>query len=1028
VGIVGQRLKTKEFESRPILETKEMQNKPTRLTVKPSVIAIHSALAALGALLLASPVQAQSDSVTPAATTVETQADSSSANGNVQPGAPGPAERPIQAVIVSASRIDRAGYAAPTPTAIIGAATLEQRATVNVGDLLNEIPSFRASTTPSSGGIGNNGSILADLRGLTPVRTMVLLNRARLPKTIFPDARTSGTTDLSIIPTGILRNVDVVTGGASAAYGSDAVAGVVNMVIDETMDGVKATVQRGETRYHDARDTFLSLAGGTDFAGGKGHVVAGAEYDNNGGTDIFNTKRSWGADSYDVLAVPSPRPAGVPANLIRAHALFANITPGGLINQSGSNPAALRGLRFVPGANGATTTAPFDYGQYPGVSFMAGGTNDLNYQQLRAAIERANFLSHITYQLSDGVTAYVEPLFARAHSTNIGAQRRDGGGTGPALTFKRDNYYLNNALTAQQRALLTDSGLSIGYMGNDFGPGVIDTWTTTARLLAGVRGKFGASWKWDAFVQSGRSVADQEMSNINNNANFQRAIDAVQVTAANVGSSGLPLGSVVCRSTLTTPGNGCSPVNILGKASGSEAAYAYIFGTATSKTISKLREASFNLQGEPMATWAGPVSLGTGADFRKEELEASVDAISQAGGWSARTPVALPHASYSVKEAYVETIVPLAKDMWLAKSLDFNGALRRTDYTTSGAVTTWKGGLSWQPTADFRLRGTRSRDIRAPNLGELYTPTTPAVPLPTVRDPRPAFNNSYNTQGTAGGNANLKPEISNTTTLGVVFQPSYLKRLSMSADFYRIRITDAIGTSAAQAVVDSCLAGGVVNAASPYCSQISFANNDPVNGVITKVASNSANVASFRTHGIDLQASYTQPMKELNDNLAGTVNLNVQATRVFEYWASTDVSALFPQGINRAGQTGAGFGGPAGLPTWASNTSLSYKLKKLMVNAQVRYISRGHYNNGLIGPDQAGYSPTLNNSIDNNVVPSMTYVNLGASYDFGEKNRRELFFTIDNLFDRTPPLPANNNAYYDLMGRTFKAGLRVSFD
>jgi iron complex outermembrane receptor protein len=1001
-----------------------MQRDLSRPKVKCSVIAIHSALAALGVLALAAPAQAQTGNAA-AGAPVETPA---TASPQPSSDAAAPAGAPIQSVLVSASRIDRAGYAAPTPTTTIGAATLEQRATVNVGDLLNEMPAFRASSTPAAGGIGNNGSILANLRGLTPVRTMVLLNRARLPKTIFPDARTSGTTDLSIVPTGILRNVDVVTGGASAAYGSDAVAGVVNMVIDDTMEGVKATLQHGQTRYNDARDNFLSLGGGTSFAGGSGHIVAGAEYDDNGGTDIFNTRRAWGADSWEVLAVPNPRPAGVPANLIRPHALFANIAPGGLISQSNSNPAALRGLRFVPAAGGGTTTAPFEYGQYPGVSFMAGGVNALNYQQLRAAIERVNFLSHITYKLSDSLTAYVEPLYARLHSTNIGPQRRDGGGLGPALSFRRDNYYLNSALTPAQRALLTDSGLSIGYMGNDLGPGVIDTWSTTTRLLVGVRGEFGRGWKWDAYVQSGKNVADQEMTNVNNNANFQRAIDAVQVTATNVGSSGLPLGTVVCRSTLTTPGNGCAPFNILGVASGSEAARAYIFGTASSQTISKLHEASASLQGEPFSTWAGPVSVGTGLDFRKEELEATVDALSQTGGWSARTPAAQPHSSYSVREAYVETIVPLAKDVAFARSLDFNGAVRRTDYTTSGAVTTWKGGLSWEPTAGLRLRGTRSRDIRAPNLGELYTPTTPAVPLPTVRDPRPAFNNSYNTQGTAGGNAELKPEVSNTTTVGLVFTPRDLKRLSMSADYYRIRINDAIGTSVPQAIVDSCLGGGVVNPASPYCSQITFANNDPVRGVITRVASNSANAAIFRTDGVDLQASYTQPMKELNGNFAGTLNLNLQATRVFEYWTSTDISALFPEGINRAGQTGAGFGGAAGLPKWTLNASANYRLRKLNLNAQLRHVSRSHQNNGFIGPDDPAYSPTLPNSIDNNVIGSMTYVNLGASYDFGTKGRRELFVSIDNAFDRDPPVPGNNNAYYDLMGRTVKLGLRVSFD
>jgi iron complex outermembrane receptor protein len=994
-----------------------MQHQSYRPTVKCSVIAIHSALAALGALVLAAQAYAQ--------------AVSAPATAPLQAGAVAdatPAE-PVQSVVVSASRIDRAGYAAPSPTTTIGAAVLEQRATVNVGDLLNEMPAFRASSTPSAGGIGNNGSILANLRGLTPVRTMVLLNRARLPKTIFPDARTSGTTDLSIVPTAILRNVDVVTGGASAAYGSDAVAGVINMVVDETMEGIKATVQHGQTRYNDVRDNFFSLAGGSAFADGRGHIVAGAEYDGNKGTDIFNTRRAWGADSWEILAVPSPRPAGVPANIIAPNARFSNIAPGGLISQSASNPAALRGLVFVPNAAGGTTTAPFQYGQYAGVQYMTGGVNALNYQQLRAAVERVNFLSHITYKLGDNMTVYVEPLYARSHSTNIGSQRRDGSGGGPALNLKRDNFYLNNALTPAQLALVSSSGLSIGYMGNDLGPAVFDTWSTTARLLGGVRGEFGSGWKWDAYLQSGKNVADQKITNINNNPNFQRAIDVVQVTAANVGTSGLPLGAVVCRSTLSAPGNGCAPVNILGRTSGSAAAYAYIFGTADSQTVSKLHEASFSLQGEPVSTWAGPVSIGTGVNYRKEELEATVDALSQSGDWSARTPVNQPHASYSVREAYVETIVPLAKNNLLAKSLDFNGALRRTDYSTSGGVSTWKGGLSWEPTADFRLRGTRSRDIRAPNLGELYTPVTPAIPLPTVRDPRPAFNNaSYLTQGTAGGNVDLKPEISNTSTVGIVFQPSALKRLSMSADFYRIRISDAIGTSGPQAIVDSCLGAGVLNAASPYCSQLSFANNDAVSGAITRVASNSANVASFRTNGVDLQASYTQPMKELNDKFAGTLNLNLGATRVFEYWTSTDVSPLFPEGINRAGQTGAAFSGPAGLPKWLINASASYRLKRLVLNGQARFISRSHQNNGYIGPDDPAYSPTIGYSIDNNMIASMTYVNLGASYDFGEKGRRELFINVDNAFNRSPPLPGNNNAYYDLMGRTVKVGLRVSFD
>jgi iron complex outermembrane receptor protein len=228
-------------------------------------------------------------------------------------------------------------------------------------------------------------------------------------------------------------------------------------------------------------------------------------------------------------------------------------------------------------------------------------------------------------------------------------------------------------------------------------------------------------------------------------------------------------------------------------------------------------------------------------------------------------------------------------------------------------------------------------------------------------------------------------------------------------------------------VVNNCLSGGVFSGNS-YCSLISFANNDVVNGQITGIQGTTANVAEFRTRGVDMQVSYRQPLGEWTPALDGTLGINIQGTRVLEYWTSTDVSALYPEGINRAGQTGAGFGGPAGLPKWMWTTALDYKWKRLSLNGQVRYISRSHQNNGFVGPDESGYNPAAVNSVNNNNIPSYTLVNVGASYDFGgESGRRELYFTVNNLFDRDPPPPANQNAYYDLAGLTVRAGVRFSF-
>ena len=995
-----------------------MKHHSSRPAVKCSVIAIHSALAALGALALAVPAHAQTEASAPAAP-VENQAPAAVPAGPVPAPAegPAPATGKVQSVVVSASRIDRAGYSAPTPTVSIGAATLEQRATVNIGDILNEIPSFRGSQTPAGGGIANSGQTLADLRGLGATRTLVLLDRHRLPQT-----NNGAGIDMSMIPTALIRTVDVVTGGASASYGSDAVSGVVNIVLNDQLQGVKGNVQYGATRYNDMRDTFGSLAWGGSFAGGKGHVIVGGEYNKNTGTDIYNDERKWGRESHIVFAFPN-RPAGAAANAIAENGLVGNGTTGGLIRTNGP----LLGLAFVKAPNGATTTARFAPGLYGNLltsqdiftnearaANEAAGITHRYPLQLRPQLERANFLSKISYEFNDRLSAYIQPLFSHTRSGNSIIARRDGAGAGPALPIARDNAYLVQALTPAQLALVPAGGLSIGYLGNDFGPIQREISHDTSYISTGLEGKFGETWEWDVSYQNGRDKADSEFANNMVNANFRNAIDAVVVN-----------GQVVCRNAAARAA-GCEPLNILGQASGSAGAYNYIRGTATGQTISRLREFSANVQGEPFSNWAGPVSVGAGLEHRKESLATTVDPLSQSGGWLAGAGAALQSASVTVKEAYAETIVPLLKDMPFARTLDVNGAVRRTDYSSSGMVTTWKGGVSWEPTADFRLRGTRSRDIRAPNLVELYTPAAPSLPLP--QDPRPGVAPITNAAGvTVGGNPDLKPEIANTVTFGVVFQPTYLKRLSVSADYYRIDIDGAITSTAPSNVLNNCMLGGVYSGNS-YCSLITFANNDVKNGQITGIRGTTANVAEFRTRGLDMQLSYRQPLAELNTALAGTLGFNIQGTRVLEYRTSTDVSALYPEGINRAGQTGAGFGGPAGLPKWMWTTALDYKWKRLSVNGQVRFISRGHQNNGLVGPDEPGYTPAAVNSINNNQIPSYTLVNVGASYDFGgDSGRRELYFTINNLLDRAPPPPANQNAYYDLAGLTLKAGVRFSF-
>lgn len=922
-------------------------------------------------------------------------------------------------IVVTATRLARSGFTAATPTTVIGQDFLETRAITNIGDAINRVPAFRAAVSPNAGGLGNSGAFLADLRGLGPTRTLVLLDRARMPQTIVPGVTTSaGSTDLNVIPTVLIKSSDVVTGGASAAYGSDAVAGVINFQIDDRFVGFKGSAQNSETRYHDAKSKFATLAGGVAFADGRGHFVAGVEYNSDGGTGAYNTKRAWGRQAWN-SAVITNRPAGTPANVLGPNGnYYGTASSGGVILTAG----ALQGLAFVRNSAGAVTTTTFNRGLSnltASLDFFtptalaanqAAGINNLNPQQLRPAQDRFNAMAKLSYDIGDGLSFYVTPMYSYVSTEGILIVRRDGAGAGPALTIARDNAYLAQALTSAQLALVPAGGLSIGYSGQDFGPSRRTVENQLFRVQTGLKGDLGGSWKWDISYLYGQNTSNVEIANTFNSANFRNAIDAVSLN-----------GQIVCRSA-TARAAGCVPINILGSATASEDARSYAMGTATGRGQTQLNDVAANIQGEPFSTWAGPVSLGVGAEYRTESVALSTDAISRASGWLSGTGSSLPKVSQNVKEAYVEAIVPLAQDMAFARKIEFNGAARITDYSTSGSVTTWKAGLTWEVIDGLMFRSTRSRDIRAPNLIELFTPQTQSLPLPT--DPRAGVARPTNNAGfVVGGNPDLKPEKSITQTVGVTWQPGFLRALRLSVDYYKISIKDAITSTSTQNVVNNCFVGGVYTR-NDWCSLITFANNDPVAGQMTGVRGITANVAQFDTQGLDFQIAYTQA---LNGGAAGTLSGNLLATHVLSFESSTDISTLFPNGIDRAGQTGAQFGGPAGLPKWLINFTLDYELARFGLNANARWVSKSKQNNGLFGPDDAAYNPASTTSISNNNIPAVAYLDLGVRYAFGDEKQFTLYFNVDNVFDKNPPLPANGSAYYDLMGRTYKGGVRFRF-
>lgn len=907
-------------------------------------------------------------------------------------------EAAAEAIVVTGSRIARTGFAAPTPVTVLGAEEIERRGAVNVGQVLNDIPAFRPTSTNVTGNFssGGAGSNYADLRGLGTTRTLVLVDGHR-----FVPSALTGQVNLNLIPTLLIDRVETVTGGASAAYGSDAVAGVVNILLKKKLEGLQVTGQAGISNAGDDQELRLGAAAGTSFADDRGHITAGIDWVKNDGVgDIYN--RDWGRREWSIIANPTPGAGGLPARIITSDAHFSTMARGGIIT---SGPLA--GTAF--GAGGASYQ--WNYGQRFGNSQIGGdgfGVTNYTYQPISPPVERYNALIRADFKILDGLKLIAEVSHGRSHSETVNGPPRDQAN----LTVQPDNAFIPADIRARRVALgVAGTSFTMGRYEDDvhlFRP--VSTAKTT-RLLAGLEGQLGGSWNWSAYYQYGRSDFALDVYNNRINPNWTRAIDAV-VNPAN--------GQVVCRANIdaitTNDDPNCVPLNIFGIGSPSAAARAYVSGTAEYDLKYTQHVAALNVSGDLFSTWAGPVGVAVGAEYRKDSASATSDAVSQSNGFQIGNPKPF-QGSLNVKEVYAEIAVPLARDVPFLQSLEVNGAVRRTDYSTSGSVTTWKAGVTWSPVEDLRLRATRSRDIRAPNLSELFSPTT------TGQTPilNPYTRLTSNVVSLTGGNPNLTPEIADTWTAGAVYQPSWAPGLGFSVDYYSIKLKNAVSNIAGQALVTGCFDG-----VKEYCSLVTY----DANRNLTLVQVLSLNVAELKTSGLDAELSYRLPLSNLSNALPGTINFRLFGTYVFDL---TTVNAGVA--VDRAGAFG-NMQAPAGVPDLTLNGLISYEVGPVLLSAQVRYLSGGKYDATLLGPQDAGYAPTLNNSISDNRVPAAAYVNTTIQFDVGKSGGPDfqVFGTINNLFDKDPPRsPALNGTnpvntvYYDVIGRTFRVGVRAKF-
>jgi outer membrane receptor protein involved in Fe transport len=894
----------------------------------------------------------------------------------------------LDEIIVTATRVIRDGYEAPTPTTVVSNETLKVLAASNVADAVNFVPALAGSATPRSGNSGVSGGQAGtntlDLRSMGANRTLVLMDGARLTPTAL-----TGVVDINQLPDGLIERVDVVTGGASAAYGSDAMTGVVNFILNKDFTGLKMDAMVGMTEHGDGGKYQVSLTAGLPFADGRGHFLFSSGFSDADG--VRGIARSW-YRGWKVLNNPNYAPGnGQPELLLRPDSAISQATPGALVT---SGP--LRGTEFTQGG----AVRQFQFGAIDSPPVMSGGDWQISDRSrtpdLEAAVKRQTFFSRASWQLTDDVQVFGIASYAHSETDNQCCWNYYLNN----ITIQRDNAFLPDTVRADMERLELDT-LTVGSTNEDLGTIHGYSQRDVKRFVAGINGKIpalGQSWRWDAYAQRGTSnIINDVTSTIV--ANYRDAIDSVRNAD----------GEIVCRSTLSNPGNGCVPYNVLGYGLNSQAAVNYVLGTARLDQQLEQDVIAASVQGEPFSTWAGPVSMAGGIEYREESVVSHTDPIAQASGYFVGNFKAT-RGSFDVIEGFIESVVPILSEKPWAKVLDLNGAARWTDYSSSGQVVTWKLGATYSPVRNLTFRGTRSRDIRAPNLNDLFL--AGQVNTQQVTDP-------FRSNATAlilrpmVGNLNLDPEEADTLGVGVVYQPDFAPGLSMSVDYYRIDVDKAIATIQQQAIVDRCFAGNTA-----LCSAIVRDGN----GVITQVTVQPVNLLSETAKGIDFEASYRRPLG------GGNLTLRALATHVIE--RRIDDGTVTELAGDNSGSAA----------DWRWLGMGSYDIGDYGISLIGHGVSSGKLENAYVECASGCPVPSVvNRTIDNNRVAGIVYLDLSLTYrlrNTGGLRNFELFFKVDNLADRDPPPvgsiagvsfvdPGVNPLLYDTVGRAYRAGIRL---
>jgi len=918
--------------------------------------------------------------------------------------APQEAARPAadDVIVVSGSRIQSDGFETPTPVTVLTSEDLEARAASNIADALNTLPQFQnsISNTQSStfSAAGNPQGNYLNLRGLGVNRSLILLDGVRVPPT-----NASGGVDLNMLPQALVERVDVITGGASAAYGSDAVVGVVNFILNTDFTGLKISAQRGTSSEGDAGSLKATLAAGAPFADGAGHVLFSAEHYEIDG--LKQADRPGGSDR--ILTVG----AGNTANPYRVitDARYPTMAFGGFI---GSGPLINRYFR----ADGSLATFSPGVGTGAGSAIVQGGDGAYHpdTQSLTSDLRTDQAFARVSYDISDTLRAHVQATFGESRNEfDVGATSF----TPAQLRIFADNAFLPAAV---RTALGTTPSFTFGTLRRDIPLNPVSLLNTTHILKAGIEGELSAGWRWDANIVYGDSK-QRQTSYEPNLINFYAAVDAVK------NSSGVP----ICQASIADPvrfGN-CVPINLFGEGNITKEALDYIRRPSQFEVNNNMQIVAANIYGDLFSMSAGPVAVAAGVEMRRQTMvqtSNSDPAIARNFGtirgvptgalWSLRQNAGIANGEVEVSEAYAEAAIPLARDLPWAQDLDLNLAVRMTDYSTSGSVTTWKAGASYRPFDDLLIRSTVSRDIAAPGLSQLFAGLQASPSSPATPDPHTNSTGTYLIQ--TRGNPDLRPEVGSMVVSGLVYTPQWAPGFSAAIDVTSLLIEDAIFTQQHGQIITDCEAS---NGLGPTCPLIirpfAFENRTAANfPTIVNVAP--LNLSKQYQQGTDIELAYRGQVSQIFAGAPGDFSVRALAT-----YTPTNKRRLsqFNPSQESAGGT---FGGDLvtdGFPIWRGSLDFAYTNGPLAVSVTQRFT--GKYRRDFFQV-----------FADNKTAPNVAYTDLSMRYKWGPDERYEGIFSVENLFNEEPPLIPSaqnpglqyptNKRHYDVMGTYVTLGFR----